>query len=118
MRETLGEQRFARVRTSAGAEGWMTARYLSGQPAAKDRLSQMESDLDAARTQIKSFQDELKSAKQQIDATRPTFGLSPENTRLKRELAAKEEAMATDEKRYKGRRAKTGTLDRGGGERE
>src|SRR3546814_2942158 len=80
MLETLGEQSFARVRTSAGAEGWMTARYLSGQPAAKDRLSQMKSDLDAARTQIKSLQDELKSAKTQIDATRPAFELSQENT--------------------------------------
>src|SRR3546814_567242 len=115
MLETLGEQSFARVRTSAGAEGWMTARYLSGQPAAKDRLSQMKSDLDAARTQIKSLQDELKSAKTQIDATRPAFELSQENTRLKAELAAKEQAMAAAAQRFDGERAKRATLIAGAG---
>src|SRR3546814_7034765 len=76
----------------------------------RSRLSQMKSDLDAARTQIKSLQDELKSAKTQIDATRPAFELSQENTRLKAELAAKEQAMAAAAQRFDGERAKRATL--------
>lgn len=113
--ETLGEQSFARVRTSAGVEGWMTARYLSAQPAAKDRLSQMKSDLDTARTQVKSLQDELKSAKAQIDSARPAFELSQENTRLKSELAAKQQAMDAAVQRFDGERARRATLIAGAG---
>lgn len=113
--EVLGEQSFARVRTSAGVEGWMTARYLSAQPAAKDRLSQMKSDLDAARSQIKSLQDELKSAKAQIDSARPAFELSQENTRLKSELAVKQQAMDAAMQRFDGERARRATLIAGAG---
>lgn len=113
--EVLGEQSFARVRTSAGVEGWMTARYLSAQPAAKDRLSQMKSDLDAARTQIKLLQDELKSAKAQIDSVRPAFELSQENTRLKSELTVKEQSMAAAALHFDAERAKRATLIAGAG---
>src|SRR3546814_1820155 len=60
MLETLGEQSFARVRTSAGAEGWMTARYLSGQLAAKDRLSQMKSDLDRSEEHTSELQSLMR----------------------------------------------------------
>ena len=74
--ESLGEQSFARVRTSDGREGWMTARYLSNTPAAKDRLQQLQSDLDTARNEIKSLQDELKSAQARLDKARPAFELS------------------------------------------
>ena len=113
--ETLGEQSFARVRTSGGSEGWMTARYLSAQPAAKDRLSQMKADLDEARRQVKSLQDELKSAKAQLDSVRPAFELSQENTRLKSELAAREQAMAAAAQHFDGERARRATLITGAG---
>jgi SH3 domain protein len=113
--ESLGEQSFARVRTGGGAEGWMTARYLSGQPAAKDRLSQMKADLDSARSQVKSLQGELKSAKAQLDSVRPAFELSQENTRLKSELAAKEQAMAAAVQRFDSERARRATLIAGAG---
>ncbi|NGY06478.1 TIGR04211 family SH3 domain-containing protein [Solimonas terrae] len=113
--ETLGEQSFARVRSSSGVEGWMTARYLSPQPAARDRLSQMKSDLDSARAQIKSLQDELKSAKAQIDSARPAFELSQENTQLKSALAAKQQAMDAVTLHFDAERAKRATLIAGAG---
>src|SRR3546814_21025568 len=75
----------------------------------------MKSDLDAARTQIKSLQDDLKSAKPQIDATRPAFELSQENTRLKAELPAKEQAMAAAGQRLDDECAKRAPLTAGGG---
>src|SRR3546814_9313468 len=50
-----------------------------------------------------------------IDATRPAFELSQENTRLKAELAAKEQAMAAAAQRFDGERAKRATLIAGAG---
>lgn len=113
--ESLGEQSFARVRTASGQEGWITARYLSSQPAARDRAEQMKSALDAANDQIKSLGNELKSAKGQLDQARPAFELSQENTRLKSELAAKEQALDAAMARFDEERARRATLLAGAG---
>ncbi|MFT4045125.1 MAG: TIGR04211 family SH3 domain-containing protein [Solimonas sp.] len=113
--ESLGAQSFARVRTSDGREGWMTARYLSPQPAAKDRLQKMKSDLDAAQNEIKSLQDQLKSAQAQLEKARPAFELSQDNDRLKTELAAKERATDAAMQKYDQARVQRATLLTGAG---
>ncbi|MGH8444443.1 MAG: TIGR04211 family SH3 domain-containing protein [Solimonas sp.] len=108
--ENLGPDSFSRVRTADGREGWITARFLSAQPAAKDRLTQLKSDLDAAQTQIKSLQDELKGAKAQLEKARPAFELSQDNERLKNELASKEQAVNTAMAQFDQERAQRATL--------
>lgn len=108
--ESLGPQSFTRVRTGDGREGWMTSRYLSAQPAAKDRLKQMKSDLDAAQAEIKSLQAELKAAQAQLEKARPAFELSQDNERLKTELAAKEQLAAAAMQKYDQERAQRATL--------
>ena len=113
--ESLGEQSFARVRTSDGREGWMTARYLSNTPAAKDRLQQLQSDLDTARNEIKSLQDELKSAQARLDKARPAFELSQENDRLKSELSANQAAADAARQQFDHERARRTTLLTGAG---
>lgn len=113
--ETLGPDSFARVRTADGREGWMTARYLSAQPAAKDRVAQLKADLDAAQKQIKSLQAELGAAKAQLDQARPAFELAQDNTRLKSELAAKEQASQALRQQFDQERARRATLLTGAG---
>ncbi|WP_028081167.1 TIGR04211 family SH3 domain-containing protein [Solimonas soli] len=108
--ESLGQQSFARVRTGDGREGWMTARYLSAQPAAKDRLQKMKADLDAAQAEIKSLQDQLKSAQAQLEKVRPAFELAQDNDRLKAELATKEQAADAAMQKYDHERAQRATL--------
>ncbi|WP_020647863.1 TIGR04211 family SH3 domain-containing protein [Solimonas variicoloris] len=113
--ESLGPDSFARVRTADGREGWMTARYLSAQPAAKDRVTQMKADLDAAQSQIKSLQDQLKAAQVQLDQARPAFELAQDNTRLKAELAAREQAGAALQQQFDQERARRATMLTGAG---
>ncbi|WP_028007307.1 TIGR04211 family SH3 domain-containing protein [Solimonas flava] len=113
--ETLGPDSFARVRTTDGREGWMTARYLSAQPAAKDRVAQLKADLDTAQNQIKSLQAELGAAKAQLDKARPAFELAQDNTRLKAELAAKEQASQALRQQFDQERARRATLLTGAG---
>lgn len=113
--ESLGPDSFARVRTADGREGWMTARYLSAQPAAKDRVTQMKADLDAAQSQIKSLQDQLKAAQAQLDQARPAFELAQDNTRLKAELAAREQAGAALQQQFDQERARRATMLTGAG---
>ena len=108
--EVLGPDSFARVRTAEGREGWITARYLSNQPAAKDRVAQIKAELDAAQTQIKSLSSELASTKAQLEKARPAFELSADNDRLKNELLTKEQAAATMMQRYDAERERRATL--------
>lgn len=113
--ESLGPDSFARVRAADGREGWITARYLAAQPAAKDRLGQYKTDLDSAQKTIKSLQDELKAAQAQLEQARPAFELSQDNTRLKSELASKEQALDAAMRRYDEERARRATLLAGAG---
>lgn len=113
--ETLGADSFARVRTGDGREGWLTARYLTSQPAAKDRAAQIKAELDNAQAQIKALQNELKDAKAQLDKARPALELSGDNEKLKAELAAKEQAAADLMQRYDQEKARRATLLTGAG---
>ena len=113
--QKLGADSFAQVRTSDGREGWLTARYLTSSPAAKDRVVQIKTELDAAQAQIKSLQAELKSTKDQLDKARPALEVSRDNERLKVELAAKEQESGELVQRYDQERAHRATLLTGAG---
>lgn len=46
---------FSRVRTADGVEGWMPSRFLSEEPAARDRLAQLEAEI----TRLTTVNEEL-----------------------------------------------------------
>lgn len=108
--EVLGEDSFARIRIADGREGWMTARYLSRQPAAKDRQLQIKAELDAAQAQIVTLQTQLKDASAQLAQARPALELSRDNERLKNELRTKEESVAALAQTYNVERERRATL--------
>ncbi|MDB5968556.1 MAG: hypothetical protein JWQ90_1006 [Hydrocarboniphaga sp.] len=85
--ETLGEQSFARIRTPDGRSGWITSRYLSVLPAAKDRVQGLQTELTTSRNQVKSLQAELDAAQGRLEGARPAMELAADNERLKAELA-------------------------------
>lgn len=51
---------YSRIRTSSGKEGWILSRYLMSSPAARDRLAQLEKDLNQLLA--------IKKEKQEIEA--------------------------------------------------
>jgi SH3 domain protein len=112
---SLGEQSFARVRTAGGLEGWVTARYLSDHPAAKDQLTQTRQSLETARGQIQDLQRELESAKKQLSQMRPAQELATDNNNLRAQLAEKERADAALRQRYDEEESRRQTFLVGGG---
>lgn len=69
--ENLGEQSFARVRTADGREGWVTARFLSDEPAAASLLADARAGLDKAQARIGSLERELEQARAQPKSAAP-----------------------------------------------
>ena len=108
--EVLGSDSFARIRGADGREGWMTARYLSTQPAAKDRQNQIKAELEAAQAQIKSLETRLKDAGTQLDKARPALELEQLNAQLKAKLDDQQEQMSAMEQRFNVERERRATL--------
>jgi SH3 domain protein len=108
--QTLGAQSFAQVRTADGRTGWLTARYVSSEPAAKTRLKELQSQLAEAQSRIKGLDTELADAKALLEKAKPAFELSGENERLQQALAAAEQQSQAALSRYDTERAKRRTL--------
>ncbi len=108
--QTLGSQSFAQVRDSEGRTGWITARFLSAEPAAKTRLKDLQSQLTQAQAQIKSLDAELQSAKSQLEKAKPAFELAGDNERLRQSLAAAEQQSQAVISRFDEERARRRTL--------
>ncbi len=113
--ETLGEQSFARVRTADGRSGWITSRFLSAQPAAKDRLKDLQTQLATSRDQLKSLQNELDSAHGRLDQARPAMEVAAENERLRQEVADARQQYQSATIKSDEERARRRTLLMGGG---
>ncbi len=113
--ESLGEESFARIRTADGRSGWITARFLTNEPAASTRLGEVRGELDAARHQISGLQSELAEARAQLDKLRPAFELSQENGKLKAELAEHARATGELQQRYDAARQQRKTMLTGAG---
>lgn len=107
--QTLGAQSFAQVRTADGRTGWLTARYVSSEPAAKTRLKELQSQLAEAQSRIKGLDTELADAKTLLDKAKPAFELSGENERLRQALATAEQQSQAAQSRYDIERAKRRT---------
>lgn len=108
--ETLGAESFARIRTSDGRTGWITARFLTAQPAAATRLTQTREELDAAKLQLRNLESELAAAKSQLSKARPAFELSQENERLQAAIGEHERTAADLQLRYDAARQQRKTL--------
>jgi SH3 domain protein len=78
---------YSRVRTSGGTEGWVLTRYLMGEPAAREQLEQLTSDLTSANAQGSSLGSQLQAIKGEYDnASRRIATLENEKKALQAEL--------------------------------
>lgn len=113
--ETLGPESFARIRTADGRTGWITARFLTAQPAAATRLGEIRGELDATRQQLRTAENELSAARSQLEKARPAFELSQENERLKAAATQHGHEMTELQLRYDAARQQRKTLMAGAG---
>lgn len=113
--ESLGEQSFARIRTADGRVGWITARYLTDQPADKNRVKDLQTQLAESRERLKALQGELEAAQGQLEQARPAMELAADNQRLKAELEAAQQQYQTTKLRTEEERARRRTLVIGAG---
>lgn len=112
--ESLGPESFARIRTADGREGWVTSRFVSSQPAAKERAQQAQASLDEAQKKVQNLERELTAAQQQLGLAKPAFELQRENESLKAAIASLEQEKAAIGQRFDVERAKRRTLIAGG----
>jgi len=112
--ESLGTDSFARIRTADGREGWITARFLSEQPAAKDQLVQMRQQLDQAHGQVQSLQRDLDAAQQQLAKAKPALEMAGENDKLRATIAQREQQVGALEQQFDAEKARRETLVTGG----
>jgi SH3 domain protein len=107
---SLGPASFARIRKSDGTVGWITARYLSDEPAARTKLNDLQSRLDEANARIRTLDNELKQAQQQIEKAKPALELARENDDLRRSLQLAQQQSDAAQSRYDVERARRRTL--------
>lgn len=108
--QSLGPESFAKVRTVDGREGWMTARFLSSLPAAKERYQQAQQSLDSAQQRVQDLERQLATAQQQLGLAKPAFELSRENDTLKASIAELQQTNDAIRGRYDAERARRKTL--------
>ncbi|AXQ31553.1 TIGR04211 family SH3 domain-containing protein [Solimonas sp. K1W22B-7] len=108
--ESLGPESFTRIRTADGREGWVTSRFLSSQPAAKERYLQAQQSLDEAQKRAANLERELTAAQQQLGLAKPAFELARENEALKASIASLQQDNGAIQQRYDVERAKRRTL--------
>lgn len=75
--ETDAASGYARVRVAAGREGWVLTRYLSTEPAARERLAVVQSQLNEQQTILRRLQTENVRLRQQIGTAAPAAAASP-----------------------------------------
>jgi SH3 domain protein len=108
--ESLGSDSFAHIRTADGRDGWITARFLSDQPAAKEQLTTLRQQLDQAHAQAQSLQHDLETAQQQLAKARPALEMAGENDKLRAAIAQREQQVAGMERQYDAEKARRETL--------
>ncbi len=112
--ESLGGDSFAHIRTADGRDGWITARFLSEQPAAKEQLTQLRQQLEQAHTQIQALQHDLDSAQQQLAKAKPALEMAGENDKLRATIAQREQQVGALEQQFDAERARRETIVTGG----
>lgn len=82
------EAGYARVRTSAGTEGWVLSRYLMDEPSAREQLQRLTSQLTDAAERGSSLTSQLAAINREMDtAKRRIQELEREKAGLEQELA-------------------------------
>jgi|SRR5882757_245995 len=112
--EVLGSDSFAHIRTADGRDGWITARFLSEQPAAKEQLTQLKQQLDQAHVQTQSLQHDLDAAQQQLAKAKPALEMAGENDKLRATIVQREEQVGALEQQFDAEKARRETLVTGG----
>lgn len=94
--EEDAEKGYSRVRAlDKGTEGWMLTRFLSTQPAAKDRLAVAQKDLAAARDRVSELEAENKMLKDELTGTQSQLGdLKGKHAEVSADLADLQKAAA------------------------
>ncbi|MGH8610959.1 MAG: TIGR04211 family SH3 domain-containing protein [Gammaproteobacteria bacterium] len=95
---------YSKIRLGSGETGWVMARYLTDQPAARERLTQALAALEKAKQSEQGITQELASmASQQQELTAKKLRLEEENASLIKELVHVREvssnALALDRER-------------------
>ncbi|MEC9364675.1 MAG: TIGR04211 family SH3 domain-containing protein [Sinimarinibacterium flocculans] len=108
--ESLGEQSFARIRTEDGREAWVTARYLSDEPAARDLLDDVRRELADARSRIRELEAQLADAQSSLAQARPALELAGENDQLREQIDALQRSAQEAEQRFNEHKARRRTM--------
>ena len=82
------ESGYSRVRTSGGIEGYVLTRYLMNEPAAREQLANLTSQLTSEASRGSSLNSQLSAIRSQYEsATRQIQTLEREKSELEEELA-------------------------------
>ena len=86
--ERDSESGYSRVRTGGGTEGWVLTRYLMNEPAAREQLATLTSQLSSEASRGSSLNAQLGTIRTDYDnATRRIETLEREKSELEEELA-------------------------------
>jgi SH3 domain protein len=86
--ERDAESGYSRVRTGGGTEGWVLTRYLMNEPAAREQLARLTSQLTNEASRGSSLNAQLGAIRSEHDtATKRIETLEREKSRLEEELA-------------------------------
>jgi SH3 domain protein len=87
--------KYARVRTTDGLEGWVLAQYLTDTPIARERLKQAQQRLDKLQADNRQLQQSLSAVRQEKKTLqREQNALRGESEKLNKELAQLREVAA------------------------
>ena len=86
--ERDSESGYTRVRTGGGTEGWVLTRYLMNEPAARQQLARLTSQLTSEASRGSSLNSQLGAIRSEYDAaTKQLEKLEREKSGLEEELA-------------------------------
>jgi SH3 domain protein len=86
--ETDTESGYSRVRTGGGTEGWVLTRYLMNEPAAREQLAALTSQLTSETSRGSSLDEQLGAIRDEYDAAkRQIASLERDKSALETELA-------------------------------
>lgn len=86
---------YARVRTSAGTEGWVLSRYLMNEPSARERIEKLTGQLTRTNTEGTSLGSQLAAIRKEYNTARRQIStLENEKSVLESELAEIRRAAA------------------------
>lgn len=108
--ESLGPESFARVRTTDGREGWITARYVTHEPAARTALDDLRRELNDARSRIRELENQLTGAQTELEKARPALELAGHNDQLREQIEVLQRSAQDAEQRFNEHKARRRTM--------